>query len=151
MTETVHIVLDTSGSMTEDSKQHSAIYLLLSLRRFFKEQKIPVAEWQWSHTLAPLETLPSLRWSGSLDGYAFSAFYQTLQESPQKPAVILLSDGDFPLSLDVRSKDHCFLLLLGEENHSLQYHFPNGRLWLPPDLNGQLTLFLAGHLGRVTP
>lgn len=147
MTKTVHIVLDTSGSMTEDSKHHSAIYLLLHLRRFFKQHGISVTEWQWSDTLTPLGALQSLPWSGALDAYAFSSFYGKDEILSQNAPILLLSDGDFPISLDLRSKDLCFLLLLGEEEHRLHYHFPKGRLWLPPDLNGHLSLFLAKQVG----
>lgn len=150
MSEIVHIVLDTSGSMVEASKQHSSIYLLLSLRRFFKEHDIPVAEWQWKDTLSPLEKIPSISWGGTLDAYGLSSFLEEGEEGSSPKTVILLSDGDVPMDMDVRRREQCFLLLLGEEDSGLQWHFPKDRLWLPQGLNGHLSLFLRRHLGRVT-
>lgn len=147
MTETVHMILDTSGSMAEDSKQHSAIYLLLSLQRYFKEKGIPVQQWQWSSTLSPLEHIPSLSWGGTLDSHSFSSFFQ---DSHQRKTVILLSDGDLPLEMDFSRKEECVLLLLGEEDSSLQWSFPHGRLWLPQQLNGHLTLFAQRHFRRAS-
>lgn len=133
MVETVHIVLDTSGSMVEDSKHHSAIYLLLSLRRFFQEGEIPVKEWLWSEELTAMETIPSIHWTGSLNSHAFQDFAR------DGKIILLLSDGDFPLAFTWSQKNPCYLILLGGETHSLD--LPQGHLWLPQNLLGHLTYF----------
>lgn len=142
MNQSIHIVLDSSGSMVEDSKQHSGIYLLLSLRRFFKEQGIPFTEWQWNTTLSPMGKISSICWTGSLNS---SSFYEFSDDSK---LILLISDGDFPIDMDFRNKSNCFLLLLGEEDDALQWSFPSGRLWLPEDFNGHLSVLLSCGIGR---
>lgn len=144
MAQTLHIVLDTSGSMGEDSKHHSAIYLLLTLRRFAKEHGIPLSLWQWHEIIEPLGNLSQILWTGSLDGYAFAPWYRRVQgnttnlKNKNVSPVLLISDGDFPMDTGFRLYDACHLLLLGDGSFS--YDFPSNRLWHPSDFMGQLIL-----------
>lgn len=140
MNPSIHIVLDTSGSMVEDSKYHSSIYLLTSLRRFFKEHNLPFSQWQWSDTLTPLEKISKLSWSGTLNSYLFHSFYT------EDKLVLLISDGDLPQDMEFFYKERCYLLPVGEEDPSLLCAFPPHRLWLPETLYGHFTVFYQSYL-----
>ncbi len=140
----LHILLDTSGSMVEDSRNHAALYVLLSLRRFFQQKGISVPEFTWAEEIQPLERIGDIPWEGGLDVASFHSFYQ--EHSP----ILLISDGDFPIELDFHHKDQCFLLLLGEVEGAIQYAFPHGRLWRAEDLNQHLSLFFAKFGGELS-
>lgn len=140
----LHILLDTSGSMVEDSRHFGARYLLLSLRRFLQAENQDYTLYAWNRHITPLEDLNQITWGGALNPEVFQDFYR------EHRPILLISDGDFPPLLEFRSKKHCVLLHLGEDDPSTSWEFPQGRMWRGEELLSRLPLFLweEGLVGR---
>lgn len=124
----IQIILDTSGSMVEDSKHFAAIYLLQSVKQCAKEKGIPVSFYRWQEEICPLGKISEISWTGSLNPQAFLKFFQ------EKQPILLISDGDFPDKINFKYKTHCHLLYLGEDYRKMQTEFSSGRLWFPENL-----------------
>ena len=101
MTNKINIIVDTSGSISEDGKASVVKNLLYIIQNIFQRDEYNAYDvnlMQWSNRLEKIENLSRLEFKGSLNDLILRTYLENLSEND---SLILLSDGNF--STEVRS------------------------------------------------
>ena len=101
MTNKINIIVDTSGSISENGKASVIKNLLFAIGNIFQRDEYSAYDvdlMQWSNRIEKIKNLSHLEFKGSLDGLILRTYLENMSEND---SLILLSDGNF--STEVRS------------------------------------------------
>lgn len=99
MNNRIDIIVDISGSISENGKAAVVKYLLYSIKNIFMREeysKYKVNLLQWSDKMMDVNSIAELRFNGTLNDEVMKKYLDGLEE---KDAIILLTDGSFPTKI----------------------------------------------------